>query len=459
MGAFNFSFQGVNDSIASGIDKLQDVVQTIYARTLKLEQNMGVPAPFAQVLGGLVALVAIVLYMAFALLIAIGLPLLLPLIQLFLKSILDLRTSWPEEQTSLAAAALSEYFGAEITPEHIRPGQGASGARAAAGAVGDAFIKALNESLQVGDAEDLSWAEQNAKIFAGLGINFGVQNALVGTLTDALSVHFLEEFKDLGEDTAHNIGLSRLMRVALQPLIQNSISKPYDKLLRQKYRQDDIAEADLVKAMYAGYLTRDRINTELAKKGYPDEQIGILVELLTPRLTDAELERAIRYGLMSNDDAVAELEKQGIPLATAQLRLQLIQFAGQDASEKAYAAEVFSLVQQGFLDVDSASTLLQATHISPLEQTWMVNRLQLYKDNHHKRLTLAEVQTAIEDKVLTTADLQDWAAGEGYSELDELVLEYLTAKKVDAAAAKAAAALKKAQASAQKKTQPTPKPA
>lgn len=457
MGGFNFSFQGAQDSIASGIDKLQDVVQTIYARTVKLEQSMGIPAPFAQVVGGLVALVAIVLYVVVALLIAIVLPLLLPLVQLFLKSMMDIRQAWPEEQTALGAAALSEYFGTEIQPEHIRPGQGASGARTAAAAVGDAFIKTLAESLQVGTPDDLSWAEQNAKIFAGFGINFGVQNALLSTLTDALSVHLLEDFKELGQETAHNIGLSRLMRVALQPLIQNAISKPYDKLLRQKYRQDDISEQDLVKAMYAGYFTRDHINTELAKKGYPDEQIGVLVELLTPRLTDAELERAVRYGLMSQDDAAAELEKQGVPLATAQLRLQLIQLARQDARESAYAGEVSNLVQSGYLDGDSGAALLNTTHMSEVEKQWVENKWQLYLDNHHHRLSLAEVQTAITDEVLTISDLQTWAAGEGYSELDELVLEYLTLRKVNQAQAKAAAAAAKLAASAQKKTSP-PKP-
>lgn len=457
MGGFNFSFAGASDSIAAGIDKLQDVVSTIYARTAKLEQSMGIPAPFAQIIAAAVGLVAIVLYIVVALLIAIILPLLLPLVQLFLKSMLDIRTAWPGEQTELGAAALSEYFGAEISPEQIKPGQGASGARQAAAAVGDAFLKTLSDSLNVGSPDDLSWSEQNAKIFAGFGINFGVQNALLSTLTDALSVHLLQDFKELGQETAHNIGLSRLMRVALQPLIQNAISKPYDKLLRQKYRQDDISEQDLVKAMYAGYLTRDRINTELAKKGYPDEQIGILVELLTPRLTDAELERAVRYGLMSQDDAVAELERQGIPLAMATQRLQLIQLARQDTRESTYAGEVYNLVTQGFLDPDSGGALLDTTHLSDVEKQWIKNRWQLYQDNHHKRLTLAEIQTSISDQVLTLDDLRTWAAGEGYSELDELVLEYLTLRKADAAAAKAAAAAAKAQASAQKKTQP-PKP-
>lgn len=457
MAGISSSLQDAEGSIGAGLDRLENIVKTVYARTLKLEQSMGVPPPFAQVVAGLVGTVAIALYIVVALLIAIVLPLLLPLVQLFLSSMLKIRSAWPGEQVELGAAALSEYFGTEISPEHIKPGQGASGARSAAAAVGSAFIKTLTESLPVGDPADPTWPQKNAEMFAGFGINFGVQNALLSTLTDALSFHLLEDFKELGNETAHNIGLSRLMRVALQPLVNNAIGKPYDKVLRAKYRQDDISEADLVKAMHAGYFTEDHVKGELAKKGYPDDQIGILMQLLTPKLTDAELERAIRYGQMTEDDAVAQLESTGIPLAMAKQRLQLIALARQDARESTYAGELFTLVQQGFLDVDSASTLLKATHISDVEQQWIVNRMQLYVDNHHRRLTLAEVQTAITDQVLTLDDLRSWAAGEGYSELDELVLEYLTLRKVNTAQAKAEAAAKKAAASAQKAAQP-PKP-
>lgn len=361
-----------------------------------------------------------------------------------LKLIFKAREDGIPELTQLAAAVLSEYLGVEISAEHTNLGQGVSGPQDVPRKVGDLFIERLKQDVQVQPGTDLGWAETNAKTFAGIGINFGIQNALIAQLAEALSVDHLHQIRELGNEVAHNSGLSRLQRLALQPLIQNAISKPYDKLLRAQYRQDNINEAQLVHALSRGSLDSDTVRSALAQKGYPDNEIEILIEQLTPRLSEQELFTLMRHNVITQDRALEELMKAGIPQDTAQLRLQAIDLQKADTLEDAYISELASPVKDGFIDTDTGAEPLQQTHLTEKEQHQVAKRWGPWNEYPHKRLTLAEVQTGNEDNLLTLDNLQQWASDEGYSELDELMLEYLTLKKADATAAKAAAAAKKA---------------
>jgi len=74
-----------------------------------------------------------------------------------------------------------------------------------------------------------------AQTFAGYGVNFGVQNGILALIGSLVPETRLDEVREMGVEVAQNLGLGRLMRVALRPLVQTLIATPYTHELNTRY--------------------------------------------------------------------------------------------------------------------------------------------------------------------------------------------------------------------------------
>src|SRR5262249_31203856 len=119
------------------------------------------------------------------------------------------------------------------------------------------------------------------------------------------------DFRELGVEVARNIGLGRLVRLALQPLIRNAIQEPYDQALRKRYHPDLLSEAHAVAAFAAGTLDGTQLHETLARKGYADALHGIIIDQYSGKLNDTELSVLLRNGNIDRDAALKELGRSG----------------------------------------------------------------------------------------------------------------------------------------------------
>ena len=109
------------------------------------------------------------------------------------------------------------------------------------------------------------------------------------------------------------MGLGRLQRQALAPLVRNCIAQPYDLYLKRLLRPDRLSEAQLVQGLRAGKIEESVVRDELAQKGYRDQDIDILLDQLTSRLSPGELAVLIANGDVEETDALEHLppERRG----------------------------------------------------------------------------------------------------------------------------------------------------
>lgn len=360
------------------------------------------------------------------------------------------RTENARDFNEVIAASMSELLGVEINPDDLPTGQGAAAMIARVQAIGGKLHDQLiNEFVPSGQVSPES-GEKAARAFTGYAINFAVATSFIAILSESVSIGFLKNFRELGESVAQSLGLGRLQRLALQPLIRNTIQQPYDLFLKKQYRPDRLTEAQYVRGLNAGAFDESYVRDRLAEKGYPDAEINRLIFELSTWPTASELYHLVRYGDMSLDDAVKALNAQGIAADTARQQLRVLDLQRVDAFITQYVNVLEKQVLHGKLDLDGFNKLLDQTPWSEQEKFWEKNYLAAELESPSHLLTLAQVKTGILQGILDFNYFDDWAQSQGYDTPEALVLEYEILLALDAAATKDQAAQAAAARKAQK---------
>lgn len=354
------------------------------------------------------------------------------------------------------AAAMGDVLGTDFSADEIPAGKGSGGGAARNAAIGGKLQDLLSQ--QFGGVRELSPEDgaKNAAAFSGFALNYAISAAFLGILGECESLGFVKNFKDLGEDTAQALGLGRLSRLALQPLIRNMVQQPYDLYLRSKVRPDRLTEAQYIHGLHHGDFDESFVRAKLAEKGYPDAEIDRLILELTAHLAEADILRLIRYGDMTQDEGVAELNVQGIPKVTAERLLRATTLSRADSLVSSYVNKIESQYLNGFIDEATFNKGLDAVPWTEEEKQWERNFVGVTLDAPQTTLTLTQVKAGIVGGILDFNYLDRWMTNQGYSDEDQLYLEYEILQAMDQSLSKQEiASAKAARVAAAVKVAPT----
>jgi len=300
-----------------------------------------------------------------------------------------------------------------------------------------------------------------ARRFMGFGMTFAVREANVGVLGELATIGFAKNFRDYGENMVANLAIGRLMRIALRPLLTVLIADPLNQALNKQYRPKQLSEAQLLTLFHHDPTRRADVVEQLALLGFSDQNIQTLFEIEKTHVVANDVELLERYGMLSHADAVKKLTAAGMSADDAELQLQVIDLRRLDTIVRAQADLAQKQFEDGVLDPDQLRASLAALPITDeekhLRQVLAATRVELPR----RFLTLAQMQSAFEQGIITVEELDDFFVREGYSPDDATILRLETLLKSAAAAeARQAAADRKAARDTKKKAKPPapPKP-
>lgn len=424
------------EELLRDLEKVDPLAENLAKRTQKWMEKVGVPRAYASTVaafvGAQISLTLSLVSLAVTILVFIGTP----LVRVFLRVLTKTRTDTVPEQIEISASVLSEFLAAEITPEHLKTGKSGDQTIDAARGIGDALIGRLTKEFAPQGTVTPESGEEAAKTFAGYSVNFSVQNTMIGTLADALSFHFLEDFRDLGVDVARNIGLGRLVRQALLPLIRNTIAEPYDQALRKRYRPDLLTEQHAVDAANGGFIDQDTLTDILQRKGYSDAFIAVVRTQLRKKLNADQVEALQRAGEIDADLAKSELLAAGYDAAMADRVLKFQRLQRTDGLVTLYKNLISKQRIDGLIDEDAYNKLLDRLPITDEERALERNFVGASLEVPRQFLTWSEVENAYALGAVDLEYVDAWLQREGYSEDDQLVKELLLLNKVGNAISK-----------------------
>src|SRR6266571_3822583 len=267
--------------------------------------------------------------------------------------------------------------------------------------------------LEAGDAGP-------AKTFLGFLMNFAIRQGNVELLTEMLpeECRVGEGFRAYGELMAKNLGLGRLARRALQPLIQIRVSDPLMYLLQERYRPKRIGPTPAIKKFFRTPDFETQMRKELAQEGFTDARIDDLITDLRPLLSERQLiEHSYRFGDVGGggeSGAVSGLRGKLAQRGFSSDDIQTMIEVSRPVLEK---GEVGLLFANQKIDEPTALGYLQLLGYDATTAQ-LVLRAHSLQHAHTRRLGLAELKRAFHDAVIDLLELKAHLSADGYSDDD-----------------------------------------
>jgi len=421
-----------------------DTARKVHDAILSFIVQLGTPQYIAVVIAGVAAALVFVALFVVAAVIqgVVGLGALFA--AAMLGVITKVRTENAADFNRVIAAALSELLGYEISPDQFSAGQGPQGINDRITSIGRALHDLFRSEFVQGGPITPEQGRINAEKFSGFAINFATGSAFVSILTEAVSIGFLKEFRELGVETAQALGIGRLQRLALQPLIRNAIQQPYDLYYKNILRPDRLSEAQVVQALKGEFIQDSDARQQLAEKGYRDSDIDILLDMLETKLSPGDLVRLMRYNVITEEQAVARLKNQGINAADSKLFLNATDEGRGDSEVSSILATLEKARLDGFMDQEEFAANLDDLPLGDEELRLYRKKIGIQLERPRKRISFAQLKTGFVSAIIDLDYVDRWLAAEGYSDEDQLVLTYELIEALANAEAKAKAKAKTA---------------
>lgn len=439
----------------------EEAVTQLFHYVCGFLRKFDVPRWIATFIAGAACLPLLVINALLSLLITVLSPLMGAVVAEVLGLLDVLRKQLDPSVAAVAVQVLNELLGTEFTDAHLASGVDVASHLARASEVGGLLHDQLTREFQ-GEADVTPAAgAAAARRMSGFLINFGTATGIIGALGGLVPFIHLDEMREIGEEVARNLGLGRLHRQVMKPLISTLIAQPYQWYLNQKFHPAQFKEGDLVNPFQQTVMPHDVILKSMDLLGYSPDKVEELIRLHTKKLTLPDIELFFRWQIFTADQAAAEARKIGYLDEVSTAAMFAEQLKRTDADVKALVDAAETAAVEGHITTEEFSTLLGSLPLAPREKDFRVQAVQYKVKAPRTHITLAQAQTAFEQGLWTLDQLEAYLVARGYSADDVNTLELLTLLKL----AKLEEAIKVAQftydkrvAAAKAKNLPIPPP-
>lgn len=373
-----------------------------------------------EILGGTVMLVVPFILVVAQLVVAIG--------SWAAASFLEIVDAAKEENqdglNKVLAESVNEMLGTNLDAGDLSSGSGSGSSMEANQNIGDAILSLFEQSFGATGPVSPDQGADNARKFAGWAVSFATSQGFLSILTEACSLGFLKEFHELPDAVREGLGLGRLQRLALQPLIQNAIQKPYDRYCNYKFRPTQLGEAQLVKALHSGDMQEGDVRQALAELGYADDKIDFILSDFAVKLAMPDLLNLLNNGDIQEKDVIDNLTLAGMPEDQAQLQLKAAQQADGKSQWTSFLLAIGDSYANGFIDQETYNSLVATIPLSDDYIEAFRARVGFLQDSPSRTVTLAQLTEAVVAGVVDFGAIDDWMKQQKYDSFAQNILSF-----------------------------------
>jgi hypothetical protein len=338
---------------------------------------------------------------------------------------------------SLVAPIVGGLFGADVNEDEFRRKMAAGGGHAAAQAIVAGFMRALegNTSGELAPGPEGGARIASAAVAASLESSF---NALVPTMISEIfpfEMGHFEHLLKLPEDIIKSLGVSRLVRRAVGPLVTACATTPMEWHVNKKYRPTLLGTGATVQQILRGQGNRETWLEELRRQGYSEPRIEALLNAGRKFFSPSDVRTFYSRGEWTGDQAEQHLRDQGYDADTAHDALRLEGLRRFDQLEGQEAALLVGAYASRDIDRSTFASLLNTAVTPPAERALYTELAELRRAVNIKRLSVSQVETMVRSGVLNFRDYRDAATREGYPPEDVTALELQLRYELDKAKA------------------------
>jgi hypothetical protein len=355
---------------------------------------------------------------------------------------------------ALAAAVVGQMFDVSVPTAAFTSMTDKTERRELSKSVGGALLKAFKGDQVDAGAGGLTPSVDAAENYLGIMTGLAIEGWVFDVFGGLVPFVHLDHIGDLKDSIARVLGLGRMSRAVLRPFVNTLIAQPAQWSVNKQYRPRMLGTGELLDAWRRGNVNEETVDEVLARDGYGDDSIRALKRNHWRPLSasdvhfliDAQYWDTIR-GLNELSVTTADDERSRLELTLEDQRaLHRFELDMIAAAADAYAARR--------IDEPTFTRLIGGDTINPTTAARVHELAAQRRLVNVQHMSRADVESAVENGVLSVTDLHDWLDDRGYAEQDaitiELNMQARLAKIADAQAARAAATAKRQAAAAAK---------
>jgi hypothetical protein len=303
----------------------------------------------------------------------------------------------------------------------------------AAKALVDGFIAAI-----VGDADGPQEpSDAGARRIAAAGVHAAIEgwfNAFIAENIadlmpdDWLHIHGVTE---LPEEVISALGVSRLIRRALGPLVNATAVQPLTWATNKKYRPTKLPAPTIARQLARGAMDVDRAFELLARDGYRDEDIQAVLNDYIKFQAVGDLELLVRLGELSTDEAIQELRDAGWDEDRARSQFTLERFKRLESFENDMATAAIAAYASRLIDDDKLNTFTDGTSFDAQHRSQLRELAATRRALRIQYLSSTQAEACVKGGILPFSEYRAALAREGYVDDAIDALEMLLRKALD----------------------------
>lgn len=329
---------------------------------------------------------------------------------------------------------VANMFGAEIDASAFASRANNGGRNAAAQALVDAFLASL-----AGDADGpIEPGDEGARRVATAGAQAALEGWFMGAVPEILSDlvgaeslgHFTA-FTELPEEIIQALGIGRLVRRAIGPLVNATATVPMTWATNVKYRPTKLPAGTAVREYVRGRIDFDELSAQLARDGYRDEDMVALINEQKKFLSPEDLGYLVSTGSIQLTDALQTVRDAGYDEQTGSKLVGLYSLKRVDSIYRELAGPAIAAYANQLIDDASLDAVLEHATPSDSERTALRDVAQFRRGLAVRRLTPQESRQCVLAGILSVTDYRRTLDLAGYLPADADALELLLRKELD----------------------------
>jgi hypothetical protein len=262
-----------------------------------------------------------------------------------------------------------------------------------------------------------------AKAFLGFVLSFAVRQGNIATLSEAVPFLKLGQLREYGEMMAKNLGLSRLVRMAMRQFMTVLIADPLLQALNQQYRPKIMDARQLAAQRRRTIDGVVRYHEQMALLGWSDadaEQI-FLDELA--RIPAEDLFLLHESGFVSDDDLVFRLNELGVAGPDQQLWFHARNLRAVQSADRKFAEIAAAELASGRITEAAYQQLVDGLRIPKSEADALKRNAAHIAQGRRRHLSLGMLKRMYLDNAITIGEYLDHLKELGYEQHDIDILE------------------------------------
>ena len=338
----------------------------------------------------------------------------------------------------LSATAIEDIYGVRINPSDLAQSARGGRRRAVGDVVGRAILQTIAGGRYDAAGSTLAPSVAPAEDYVGKVTGMAIEGWAESWLFELASAGFATKLGDLDDTLNAALGIGRISRRVISPLVDAKVVTPFRWTLNKSFRPELLSPGDAVRHYLRGRWTREQLDEELARQGYDAERIAAIVSNQTKRLSIDHLLFLFDRGVISDTDVVGRAQDLGYDAETAKTLVEIARTEDRDRYLAPIVNEAVSAYINHDLDDAEAQQIIRGAAPSSHAADMIFAAARARRGLRVRRLSAAQVAGMVEDQILTFRDYREALQREGYADVDIAALELSLRHRIDAAAELAA---------------------